>query len=67
VGAFVLDAESYDEANQIVQSLPAWGIVKMQLTPLQSFKIRRQQDQQVLERLEATLLAVGVSRAPFAP
>ncbi len=54
-GAFILDAESHDEANQILQSLPAWGIVKMQLTPLQSFETRREQDQQVLERLEATL------------
>ena len=36
-GAFILDADSHDEANQIVQTLPAWGIVKMQLTPLVSF------------------------------
>jgi len=52
-GAFILDAESHDEANQIVQSLPAWGIAKFKLTPLVSFETRRQQDQQVLERLEA--------------
>ena len=54
-GAFILDADSHDEANQIVQSLPAWGIVKMELTPLVSFETRREHDQQVLERLEATL------------
>ena len=52
-GAFILDAESHDEANQILQSLPSWGIVKMDLTPLLSFEARREQDQQVLERLEA--------------
>jgi hypothetical protein len=38
-----------------VQSLPSWGIVKIQMTPLQSFETRRQQDQQFLERLEAAL------------
>jgi muconolactone delta-isomerase len=54
-GAFILEADSHDEANQIVQSLPAWGIVKMELTPLVSFETRREHDQQVLERLEATL------------
>src|SRR5215207_10913323 len=27
-GAFILDADSHDEANQIVQSMPSWGIVK---------------------------------------
>jgi muconolactone delta-isomerase len=54
-GAFILDADSHDEANQIVQSLPSWGIVKIQMTPLQSFETRRQQDGQFLERLEAGL------------
>ena len=54
-GAFILDADSHDEANQIVQSLPSWGIVKIQMTPLQSFETRRQQDGQFLERLEAAL------------
>jgi hypothetical protein len=38
-----------------VQSLPAWGIVKIQMIPLQSFETRSQQDQRFLERLEAAL------------
>ncbi len=54
-GAFILDAESNDEANQILQSLPAWGIAKFELTPLQSFETRREHDRQLLEGLEATL------------
>ena len=53
-GAFILDAESHDEANQILQSLPAWGIAKWELTPLQRFETRREHDRQVLEGLEAT-------------
>jgi hypothetical protein len=31
-GALILDAESHDEANQILQGLPAWGIAKWELT-----------------------------------
>ena len=54
-GAFILDAESHDEANQILQSLPAWGIAKWELTPLQSFENRREHDRQLLEGLDATL------------
>ena len=29
--AFILDAESHDEANQILQGLPAWGLAKWEL------------------------------------
>ena len=54
-GALILDAESHDEANQILQGLPAWGIAKWELTPLQSFETRRGHDRQALEDLEATL------------
>jgi hypothetical protein len=51
--AFILDAESNEEANQILEGLPAWGLAKFKLTPLLSFETRREHDRQVLERLEA--------------
>ena len=54
-GAFILEAESNEEANQILQGIPAWGIVKFKLTPLLSFETRREHDQQLLERVEASL------------
>ena len=54
-GALILDAESHDEANKILQGLPAWGIAKWELTPLQSFETRREHDRQALEDLETTL------------
>ena len=53
--AFILDAESHDEANQVLQGLPAWGLAKWELTPLLSFETRREHDRQVLEQLEASL------------
>ena len=52
--AFILDAESNEEANQILQGLPAWGLAKFKLTPLLSFETRREHDRRVLERLEAS-------------
>ena len=52
--AFILDAESNEEANQILEGLPAWGLVKFKLTPLLSFETRREHDRRVLERLEAS-------------
>ena len=52
-GAFVLDADSHDEANQILMGLPNWGFSQIELTPLQSFESRLEQTRQVLERLEA--------------
>jgi hypothetical protein len=51
--AFVLDADSHDEANQILMSLPNWGLSKVELTPLQSFETRLEHTRQALERLEA--------------
>ena len=54
-GAFVLEADSHDEANQILMSLPNWGFSKVELTPLQSFESRLEQTRQVLERLETAV------------
>ena len=51
--AYVLEADSHDEANQILMGLPAWGFSHIELTPLQSFETRVEQTRQVLERLEA--------------
>ncbi len=54
-GAFILDADSHDEANQILQGLPAWGFLKVELTPLLSFETRSEHDRQAVERIEANL------------
>jgi hypothetical protein len=37
-GTFVLDAASAEEAGELLASLPFWGMVKWQVTPLQSFQ-----------------------------
>jgi hypothetical protein len=53
--AFMLEADSNEEVNQITQSLPAWGVLKVEATPLLSFETRLEHEQQALERLEASL------------
>jgi muconolactone delta-isomerase len=52
---FMLEADSNEEVNQILQGLPAWGILKVEVTPLLSFETRREHEQQALEQLEASL------------
>jgi hypothetical protein len=51
--AFVLEAESHQEADQFAQSLPFWGITKFTMTPLTTFKDRSAQDRQGLAQLKA--------------
>ncbi len=52
---FTLEADSNEEVNQILQGLPAWGILKVEVTPLLSFETRREHEEQALQRLEASL------------
>lgn len=39
-GAFIIEAESHDEVDKLLQSLPMWGLVKWKVIPLQSFEDR---------------------------
>ncbi len=50
-GAFILDAESNEEVNQILMGLPGWDVWKVEVTPLLSFETRREHEQS----LESTL------------
>lgn len=53
--AFVIEAESNKELDELLEDLPLWGIVKTKVTPLQRFEDRHDYDRQFLERLESTL------------
>lgn len=39
-GAFVVGAKSKDEVNELVRALPAWGIIQLKVTPLETFAHR---------------------------
>ncbi len=52
---FMLEADSNEEVNQILQGMPAWGVLKVEVTPLLSFETRREHEEQALQQLEASL------------
>ena len=49
---FILEASSNEEADQLLRSIPAWGVLKWKVTPLQSFEGRAIQERNVLEELK---------------
>lgn len=54
-GAFMIDADSSDEVDQLVTSLPYWGLVKVDVKPLIStsslLERARAQGQRLQERV----------------
>jgi muconolactone delta-isomerase len=54
-GVAIIEAESNEELSQIVQGLPFWGIMKVNVTPLESFENKAKHARQTLERLKAIL------------
>jgi muconolactone delta-isomerase len=42
--AMIVDVADNDELSTLVQSLPFWSIMKVHITPLQSFAAREQQE-----------------------
>jgi hypothetical protein len=52
---FILEASSNDEADQILREIPAWGVLKWKVTPLQSFEGRANQERSLVEALKKKL------------
>lgn len=51
----ILEASSNEEADQILRDIPAWGVFKWRVTPLQSFRGRAEQERSVLSDLKRRL------------
>ena len=49
---FVLEASSNEEVDQILRDIPSWGVLKWQVTPLQSFDGRAQMETNILAELK---------------
>lgn len=49
---FILEASSNEEADQILRNIPAWGVLKWKVTPLQSFEGRATQERNILAELK---------------
>jgi hypothetical protein len=48
---FVLEASSNDEVDQILRDIPAWGVLKWKVTPLESFEGRADKERGIVEAL----------------
>lgn len=51
---FILEAESHEEVNRILQSLPLWTLNTWKITPLVSFENQIPQVREHLEHLKST-------------
>lgn len=54
-GVALVEAESNEEVDRLLMSLPFWSMVKWTVTPLNSFRSRATQLREALERSKAAL------------
>lgn len=52
---FIVEAESNEELDGLLQDLPAWGVSKAKVTPLQRFQNRLEHTSQYVDRMESSL------------
>jgi len=50
--AFIMEVASNEELSRLLQTLPWWGWMKVDVTPLDSFEQRAAQVRQMLKRLK---------------
>jgi len=51
--AFLVEAESNDELDVLLHELPAWGVLKTEVTPLRRFGERLETERQFTEQIES--------------
>jgi len=51
---FIIEAASNEELDATLQSLPAWGILQWDVTPLHSFAGRSSQERKMVEEFKKT-------------
>ena len=49
---FIVEAASNEELDRLLRSIPAWGVLEWQVTPLQSFAGRAAQERDVVKRFK---------------
>lgn len=49
---FIADVASNEELDQMLRSLPFWGVLDWQVTPLQSFEGRAFHERKILQQLK---------------
>jgi hypothetical protein len=48
---FIIQAESNGELDEILRSLPLWGVMEWEVTPLQSFECRKAMERSIAQDL----------------
>ena len=51
----IVEASSNDELDHILRNIPGWGVVKWQVTALQSFAGRENKEREVVQQLREML------------
>jgi len=54
-GVFVVEAESNEEVDKMIQSLPFWGLLKWTVSPLHTFAGRAAQDKMNVEKMKSMM------------
>lgn len=54
-GMFIVDVESNDELTRLLQSLPFWGLLKWDVTPLDTPSERIEVETQMLEHIKKSM------------
>ncbi len=53
-GAFIIDAQSNEEVGTVLGNLPFWGLIKWNVTPLQSMRSAIERDRKAVEAAKAS-------------
>ena len=51
--SFVVEADTHDELDQLLEGIPWWGVMKTTVAPLQGFAQRAENDRALMERIKA--------------
>ncbi len=49
---FIVEADSHDDVDRTLRTLPMWGAMEWEVTPLQDFELRAQQEREILKDLK---------------
>jgi hypothetical protein len=52
-GVFIIEAESNDEVDKFLHTLPFWGLLKWTVSPLQTFSARGAEDKAGIEMMKS--------------
>ncbi len=52
-GVAIIEAKTHEELSEILRDLPFWGLIKWEVTPLESYSHRARKDRERVRALKA--------------